>query len=187
MDDLVRDFARGWFETYMRRQGKRRWADKTPQTIQILPYLWELFPGAKFVHMIRDGRDVACSIIPQKWGPNTVKAAATRWVQCIEKGVLHRGQDARYLEVRYEDLATEAEREVKRVLAFVDEEFEPGVLEYHRKDHDTPTATEASAAQVAKPLYTSSIGRWQRDLTRRDLKKFMKIAGPTLEMLGYTT
>jgi hypothetical protein len=185
MDDLVRDFVRGWFETYMLRQGKRRWADKTPQTINVLPYLWELFPTAKFVHLIRDGRDVACSISPQTWGPDNVKAAAKRWVECIDKGVIHRGDTARYMEVRYEDLATEPEREVRRVLAFVGEEFEPGVLEYHRQEHDTPAATESSADQVARPVYASSIGRWKRDLSARELKTFMKFGAETLARLGY--
>lgn len=185
MDDLVRDFVRGWFETYMRRQGKRRWADKTPQTIHVLPYVWELFPDAKFVHMIRDGRDVACSIIPQKWGPNNVKDAATRWVECIEKGVVHRGDTERYTEVRYEELVADQEGQAKRVLAWVGEEWEPEVLEYWKHDHDNPTKTESSAAQVEKPIYTSSIGRWERDLSSRDLKRFLRIAGPTLETLGY--
>lgn len=185
MDDLVRDFARGWFETYMRRRGKRRWADKTPQTIHILPYLWELFPTAKFVHMIRDGRDVACSIIPQKWGPDNVRDAARRWVECIEKGIAHREDTGRYLEVRYEHLATEPERELRRVCAFVGEEFEAQMLSHQEHLADNPQATESSAGQVARPLYTSSIGRWRRDLSARELRQFLKIAGPTLEMLGY--
>jgi hypothetical protein len=89
------------------------------------------------------------------------------------------------MEVRYEDLATEPEREVRRVLAFVGEEFEPGVLEYHRQEHDTPAATESSADQVARPVYTSSIGRWKRDLSARELKTFMKFGAETLARLGY--
>ena len=185
MDDLVRDFVRGWFETYMKRRGKRRWADKTPQNIHVIPYLFELFPTAKFVHLIRDGRDVACSIIPQNWGPDTIKDAAKRWVECIEKGVAHRDDPERYMEVRYEHLATEPEREVRRVLDFVGEEWDPCVLDYHAAQVDNPTETESSAEQVSKPLYTSSIGRWKTDMAPRDLKRFLKIAGPTLEFLGY--
>lgn len=185
MDDLVRDFARGWFETYMHRQGKRRWADKTPQTINILPYLWELFPTAKFVHLIRDGRDVACSIIPKPWGPMNVKDAARRWVQCIQAGVAHRDDTERYMEVRYEDLVHHPERELRRVMTFVGEEFEPRQLAYHEHDYDMPKETEASADQVARPLYTSAIGRYERDLSKRDLRRFEKIAGPTLDFLGY--
>lgn len=185
VDDLFRDFARNWFETYMRRQGKTRWADKTPQTIRVLPYLWELFPEARFVHMIRDGRDVACSIIPQRWGPNNVKDAAKRWVSCIENGVRHRADTARYLEVRYEHLVEHSERELRRICAFIGEAFDPAMLTYHETDHDLSPRTESSAHQVEKPLYTSAIGRWKRDMTPSDVRKFERIAGPTLQMLGY--
>ncbi len=185
LDDLFRDFARGWFETYMRRRGKRRWADKTPQTIHILPYLWELFPAARFVHVIRDGRDVACSIIPQNWGPNNVKDAAHRWVDCIWKGVLHRADTERYVEVRYEQLAAEAESVLRPLMTWLGEEFEPAMLEYHRAQVDNPERTESSSEQVARPLYRSSIGRWRRDLSAKDLRQFLKIAGETLEFLGY--
>jgi hypothetical protein len=185
IDDLFREFARNWFETYMRRQGTRRWADKTPQTIRILPYLWELFPTAKFVHMIRDGRDVACSIVPQRWGPDNVKDAARRWVSCIEAGVKQRGDAERYMEIRYEDLVLHAERELRRLCAWIGEPFDPAMLDYHAKDHDLAPRTESSADQVDKPLYTSAIGRFRRDLAPRDLRKFEKIAGTTLEFLGY--
>ena len=185
VDDLFRDFARNWFETYMRRQGKRRWADKTPQTIRILPYLWELFPTAKFVHMIRDGRDVCASIVPQRWGPGNVKDAARRWVECIGNGVRHRGDAARYLEIRYEDLVLHSERELRRLCAWIGEEFDPAMLAYHEKEHDLAPRTESSAPQVEKPLYTSAIGRWKRDLSPSDVRKFEKIAGETLVFLGY--
>ncbi len=185
LDDLVRDFARGWFETYMRRRGKRRWADKTPQTIHHLPYLWRLFPTARFVHLIRDGRDVACSILPQNWGPNTVEEAAERWVDCVWKGVLHRADTERYCEVRYEDLVQSPETQVRRVLAWMGEDWDPAVLDYHSADKDNPELTESSAEQVQKPLYTSSIGRWQRDLSAHQVRAFEKIAGETLEFLGY--
>lgn len=185
IDTLFRDFARTWFETYMRRQGKRRWADKTPQTIRILPYLWDLFPTAKFVHMIRDGRDVACSIIPQKWGPDNVKDAAKRWVWCIEAGVRHRADTARYTEIRYEDLVLHPERELRRLCAWIGEPFDPAMLAHEAKEHDLAPGTESSAAQVGKPIYTSAIGRWKRDLSPSDVRKFERIAGETLEMLGY--
>ena len=185
VDDLFRDFARNWFETYMRRHGKRRWADKTPQTIRVLPYLWELFPTAKFVHMIRDGRDVACSIIPLKWGPNNLKDAAKRWVSCIEAGVRHRGVAARYMEIRYEDLVLQPERELRRLCEWIGEPFDAAMLAHAEREHDLAPGTETSASQVGKPVYTSAIGRWKRDLSPSDVRKFEKIAGKTLAFLGY--
>jgi hypothetical protein len=185
MDDLVRDFVRGWFETYMRRRGKRRWADKTPSTIRDLPYLWELFPTAKFVHMIRDGRDVCCSMLEQKWGPDDVDDAAKRWVAAIEAGAVHRGDVNRYMEIRYEDLVQQPERELRRLCTWIGEDFDPAMLRHEQADHDLAPRTESSAHQVEKPLYTSALGRWRRDLAPKDLKRFLKIAGPTLRSLGY--
>lgn len=185
MDAFVRGFVRNWFETYMRRRGKRRWADKTPQNIHALDYIWRLFPSAKFIHMIRDGRDVACSILPLRWGPGSVRTAAGRWVDCIEKGVRHREDRERYLEVRYEDLVRHPERETRRVTAFVGEEWEPCMLEYWRFQHDLPELTEESARQVSHPIHLESIGRWRRELSPRQLRQFVRIAGETLADLGY--
>jgi hypothetical protein len=184
LDDLFRDFVRGWFETYMKRQGKRRWADKTPQTLWVLPQVWSLFPKARFVHMIRDGRDVACSVIEQSWGPDNVKDAAERWVRSIECGLRWRG-DPRYMEVRYEDLVADTEGQVRRVLDFVGEPFTPEVLEYYRKKHDWAAMNQKGAEQAAKPVYSDSIGRWRREMTEKQQKQFHKVAGPTLRMLGY--
>ena len=186
LDDLFRDFVRGFFETYAKRRGKRRWADKTPQSIWSLSYVWTLFPTARFVHMIRDGRDVACSVLAQNFGPKDVEEAARRWVKSIECGVSRRG-DPRYAEVRYEDLVLHTEREVRRVLAFVGEPFEPAVLEHHKRAHDWAGNGPVETKRASKPVYADAIGRWRRDLTDADQKRFAKIAGPTLRTLGYET
>lgn len=185
IDVLFGEFARTWFETYMRRRGKRRWADKTPQNIHVMAYLWRLFPTARFIHMIRDGRDVACSIMAQTWGPNSVTAAAKRWVDCIGKGRVHHGDKSRYLELRYENLVRNPERELRRVMTFVGEQWEPGMLEYWRGEHDLADLTESSASQVRRPLYLDSIGRWQAEMSTRQLRVFHRIAGGTLAELGY--
>ncbi|MCE9634685.1 MAG: sulfotransferase [Planctomycetes bacterium] len=184
LDDLFRDFARGWFETYMNRQGKRRWADKTPQTIRMLPYLWELFPTARFIHMIRDGRDVFASFLGKEFGPKDVEDAAKRWVAAIAAGTPWRG-DPRYTEVRYEELVLETEPVCRRVFKFLGEPWEPQVLEYHRKDHDWAAMNQAGAAETSKPPYTVQIGRWKKDLDAKQVRKYEKIAGPTLRALGY--
>lgn len=184
LDDLFRGFVTTFFERYAAKRGKRRWADKTPQTIWILPYLWKLFPTARFVHMVRDGRDVACSVLEQDWGPKDVEEAAARWVKSIECGKAWRG-DPRYLEVRYEDLVAHTEREVRRVLAHVGEPFVPQVLEYWRQPHDWQERNRKGAEQTSKPVYDESVGRWKRDLRGDALARYVKIAGPTLKSLGY--
>src|SRR3712207_2484896 len=56
------------FETYAADRGKSRWGDKTPMYMQYLPLLERLFPGALFVHLIRDGRDAAVSFLSMPEG-----------------------------------------------------------------------------------------------------------------------
>jgi hypothetical protein len=186
LDILFVDFVRGWTETYMQRKGKRRWADKTPRNIHALPYIWELFPTAKVIHMIRDGRDVACSIMPQSWGPNTIGAAARRWVKCIRAGIVHRDKPQRYLEVRYEDLVRQPERETRRVAAFIDEPWESALLDFRRLPHDLAVRAEATTKQeLMRPPHTSSIGRWRRELSAYAVWRYRRIAGETLQLLGY--
>lgn len=64
--------------------GKKYWGEKTPTYIHHIPFFVELFPQAKFIHIHRDGRDVALSVMPLKWGPNNAYAAARWWVKAID-------------------------------------------------------------------------------------------------------
>ena len=61
-----------------------RWGDKSPEYVQDLDVVGELFPDAKYIHLIRDGRDVALSVMSRYWGPKNIYTAATEWKQAIE-------------------------------------------------------------------------------------------------------
>ena len=61
------------FEAYAAERGKRRWGDKTPLYMQHLPLLERLFPSARFVHLIRDGRDAALSYLAVPEGIMTAR------------------------------------------------------------------------------------------------------------------
>ncbi|MDE5117369.1 MAG: sulfotransferase, partial [Trichodesmium sp. St2_bin2_1] len=74
------------FQAATRKQGKQYWGDKTPRYIFDIPWLAEAFPQAKFIHIIRDGRDVASSLIKAGWVNNFVKAAYY-WQKKVEAGI----------------------------------------------------------------------------------------------------
>src|SRR4051794_27962840 len=71
----VADAVRAVFAAYAAAQGKPRYADKTPHYVSHLPLLAERFPEARFVHVVRDGRDVALSLLEVPWGPDDVEGA----------------------------------------------------------------------------------------------------------------
>ena len=68
-------------------EGADVWIDHTPNNIDYMIPLDNIFPEAKFIHLIRDGRGVAASVMPLPWGPNTVLAAADWWMKKLAVGL----------------------------------------------------------------------------------------------------
>jgi len=178
------------FEAYAARQGKPRWGDKTPLYMQHLPLLERLFPDALWVHLVRDGRDAALSFLElpagfsgRSWAqPHTVAQFAARWRTEVEAARrLGRRAGARYLELRYEDLVREPERELRRVCEHASLPWEPAML-------DDATATELAQMpehrHLAQPP-TPGLRDWRRQLSRHDALAFEQVAGDVLRDSGY--
>jgi len=175
---------------YRTLQGKARWAEKTPQNVRHFGWIAERFPEARLIHVIRDGRDVVCSArehgerrwIDGRWvwshHPRPTDWYARAWVADTAHGMRFRGHPG-YLEVRYEDLATEPEATLRDICAFLDEPFDPDMIP------DVPTGADAPPDR-GRPN-TSSIGRWERDLSAADLAVVEAICGERLRELGYRT
>jgi hypothetical protein len=196
--------VRAIYATYAGRQGKARWGDKTPTYRGHLGLIHGLLPEARFVQLVRDGRDVARSVVPQWFGPQSVDAAAQWWVDCVV-GVRRQASalpDNSYLELRYEDLVAAPEETLRKVSRFLDLDWSPDMLEYHTraeerlselgpltyKGHDTvtPSAERRSIHRhTARPPDVSLIGQWRSGLSTADVEAFEQIAGPLLVELGY--
>jgi hypothetical protein len=178
-----------------RQSGKPRIAEKTPNNVFVFRHLHAMFPHAAYVHMIRDGRDVVASLLTMDWrGPDGERvdytsdagAAARYWVSSIRSGRVFaettRGS-SRYFELRYESLIGQPEAALRRLFEFLGEPWEPGVLEYHRRQR--ALGIESSAEAVTRPLYQSAVGRWRHDLDSEQLAAVKEEAGQTLIELGY--
>jgi hypothetical protein len=183
-------------ENYRRQSGKSRVAEKSPNNVFFFQHLRQIFPESPLVHLIRDGRDVVCSLLTMNWvNPQTgqrvdyiqsARKAAEYWAAAVtagRKAGANPSVRSRYLELRYEDLVLNPEGTLRRLFSFVDEPWDPAVLEYHK--HRRNLAGESSAEQVARPLYTGSIGRWKKDMTVEDLNAVRLVAGDLLKEMGY--
>lgn len=203
MGDMLRssstraDFADRFFDAYRKRAGKALWADKTPRNVQVMPYILEHFPHARFVHVIRDGRDVVCSlrthprhrVIDGKvvkldtWNP--IEDCVARWVTDVGDGLAWRG-DPRYYELKYEDLVTDTETTLRGLFAFLQLPWEPAVMSFHEvKSASRDPVKFAQNPEATRPLQSSSIGRWKRDLVGDDLAYVLSGCSPLLGQLGY--
>lgn len=75
------------YRTFATTRGKSIWGDKTPRYIEHIPLLAGLFPEALFLHVIRDGRNVALSYADVPFGPKTIPKAAALWARRVAKGL----------------------------------------------------------------------------------------------------
>jgi len=175
------------FRAYALEHGKERWADKTPYYLGRLDELDAVWPDARFVVLVRDGRDVALSLLGVPFGPNNVWAAARFWADGIRRGrEAERRFPGRVTTVRYEDLVADPAAEARQLCAFLALEFDDEMLAIERTD---PARLDADKAAwftgLADGINAAGAGRWKRELSQHDQRLFASLAGPELEALGY--
>lgn len=189
----IADFFAAIQTDYATGRGKVRWADKTPLYALHIPFLAELFPTAQFVHVIRDGRDVAVSH-RKRFGYASSLNSARKWPSYIRTARAAAAElpPERYREVRYEALVGQTEQTLRELLGWLGEEWEPGLLEYEKKDHDVPEkySVEAdrrrSSASGQDAIYRSSVGSHRLQLDPLTRVAFTVFARGTLRELGYS-
>jgi hypothetical protein len=178
------------FETYAERQGKPRWGDKTPLYMQQLPLLERLFPDAVWIHLLRDGRDAALSFLELPMGfsgktwahPRTVPQFAARWrTEILAARRLGRHAGDRYLELRYEDLVAEPERELHLVCEHASLPWEPEMLDHTRISDAANMPEHRNLAQPPTP----GLRDWRSQMGREDALAFEQVAGDILRSSGY--
>lgn len=182
-DQLARDFYAGIHIDYMNRRGRRRWAEKTPGYTLDLDYVDRLFPDARYVHVIRDGRDVVASY-RYRWGYRSALNAARDWVDHVEAGLRfgHRAGD-RYHEFRYEHLVQEPEEVLRSMFAFLEEPWDPRVLNFDQKSPLAASRRQQSGDQSL--IYTSRVGVGAKELDPVLRRLVEARAGRLLRELGY--
>jgi len=189
------EFADRFAGEFLETENKSRWIEKTPNNVRAIDRLLTWYPNGRFIHLIRDGRDVVCSlrhhprerivadrVVPIK-SNNPVERSATRWLNDTMSGLAFR-EHPRCLEVRYESLVLDPENEMKRVCSFIGEPFEPQILDTS-VDTNHRRGQNLNNERAARSISPKSIARWESDLTGHERKVFVDIAGELLIALGY--
>ena len=186
------DAIREVYELYAKKHGKPRYGDKTPRYSIDIPLLTSLFPEARFIHIIRDGRDVSLSLMDVRLGQGHVREAARLWRSRVT-AARRSGQQvgpSRYREIRYEDLIDDPEAALRPLCAFIDVPFDPSILTYYSRVNDLPNP---GLGIRYKPGHQTHVGEpprkglrnWRTQMNRHDLAVFEADAGELLDELGY--
>ena len=194
---------RCFYELYAEQQGKPRWGDKTPNYVKRMKQIDRWIPEARFVHMIRDGRDAALSRFKRILkDPPPMETVAERWVRKIEDARTA-GADLDYIEVQYESLVRDTEPELRRIAEFLELPWDDSMLHYYERaadrlaemHRDLPSeegkplrpADHRKEAHVltSKPPDPSRLARWKQDMSPEDIDAFESVAAPMLRELGY--
>lgn len=166
------------------RPAPKMWIDQSILVRHIWKLL-QLFPDARFIHLVRDGRGVAASIIPLDWGPMGVLSAARHWIEHLAHGFAAEatlGAD-RIIRVHYESILTEPEATMKCLSSFLGIEFCPAMLV--PAGLALPAHTRYQHTLIGAPLDTKRIGAWRHSLTKREIEIYEAVAGDLLPLLGY--
>jgi hypothetical protein len=161
------------------------WGDKTPANTTYAQWIDRVFPAARYIHILRDGRDVVSSFVNAELRADLGHACEDWKARVAAARRLGRKAGERYLEIRYEDLVLEPRQQISRVCGFLGIEFREAML---RHDQIASRLQDVAAlphhARVMKAISADRIGRWKQDLSsrqqayvQRELKRGLTVAG----------
>lgn len=171
--------------------GNRVHVDKNPTHTLFIPGIVRLLPDSRFLVALRDPRDVVVSCYFQYLPPNPNSAAFLRWEDAIRRYLFDMGAwlhlrtvlpADRWLEIRYEDLLTDLSGQARRAITFLGLPWEQEILNYRQQVAQKVVHTPSYLA-VKEPLYTRSVGRWQR--YAQWMEPHLNLLRPMVKAFGY--
>jgi len=202
------EFIERFHHAMVRNPHRLVWVEKTPANVFRFGFVRRAFPEARLVHIVRDGRDVVCSLRHQPWAKirraiprdsaEAARLCATMWAASVRAGLRHRG-DPRYHELRYEELVTRPEQTLRALLGFLEIGWDwrvlagdprlmaappPGAYSDDRED-DVHQSLHRDAIAAGRDIFEDSLGRWRSDLSRDDIAAVGPVIAGLLVTLGY--
>jgi len=150
--------------------GKQGWGDKTPHYLGDFEKIYDLFPNAKYIYIVRDGRDVALSLLEKEWGPNNIYSCAIYWKRLNKRrGLFNRLEvNGQLLILRYEDLLDYTDEYVRKIYSFLSQNID-----------------ESELVEISSTVKAGNYYKWQKKLSNRQIKIFDSVASNTLKRFGY--
>lgn len=186
-----------FYQLYAERLGKSRFGDKTPSYLQHMRTIAEHLPEARFIHILRDGRDVALSWRETWFAPEREpQRLVQRWAAMIAEA-RSQAHGLPYLELRYDQLLNDPQTQIRRLCEFIELDFHPAMLDYHhgtasrldehqarfRSDGQLLVSKEQRLHQqwrTTRPPDTSRLNVWREHLSPSQQADCRKAGGALL-------
>jgi len=175
-----------FYRKYAERHNKSGWGDKTPSFFRMVSDLKVLFPRAKFIHIVRDGRDAYLSLRKREKGRKNSAVAAYEWSYKIQKvrDEFSALADDRHFEVRYESMVSDPENSARQICDFLGLEFEPEMLDFWKVSEKF--IGDHHSDLIFQPVSAKSTGNWTSGLSRKEVLYFEYFASHWLTEFDYT-
>lgn len=199
----VSEGVRTFYRIYAGRFGKSRWGDKTPAYCLHMRDIERILPEAHFIHIIRDGRDVALSLRGLWFSPgDEIEDLANHWRSWIHTARRLGKRCRHYLEIRYEDLISNASSVLPKLCDFIGLPYHAQMERYYEsaavrldevktmyRDDGSIVITKEerlfNQRFTRKPPETSRVYRWRTEMDTATRLRFEAVAGDLLKQLGY--
>lgn len=199
----VADGYRVFYRLYAARFGKARCGDKTPLYCLEIETIRKVLPEARFIHIIRDGRDAALSLRKMWFSPGReIETQAAYWRRCVLAGRKAGVNSFDYLEVRFEDLILKMRETLNRICAFIHLEYDDAMTRYYtraparlqeHKGRSRSDGTEIFSQEqrllqqrhTTEPPDAARVFAWKSVMGAEERERFQLVAGDLLKDLGY--
>lgn len=184
--DIVQLFD-GLVAQVLINQGGKRYVEKTPSHILRLDFLLKNFSQSQYIHVYRDGRDCYCSGKKHKNIPQakTIQRFAHYWKKSIQARLKH-GDHPQIFDLKYEDLVTNPEFQVKKMMNFLGETYDSRQIEpKYYSNNSITNSSRQEFSKLSQAIDSTNIYKYLERLTPEEIDIFNRIAGLELTSLGY--
>lgn len=175
---------------YARTKGKPHWANVDIATLDNMDLVNSWFANARFLHIIRDGRDVALSHQTMPYGAGNIAECARAWADRTTTNV-KMGRilgPRRHMTIRFEDLVLDTQASLERICDFLGVPFDDSMLRYgDMVKEKIPENRRWLWPSISRPPQESKVGQWRQHMTRSQRIVFEGLANRALKAWGYET
>lgn len=174
-------------EAWARHYGKQRWGEKTPHNLYYVDILFDMFPDARFIQIVRDPRAVVASMNQIPYFSSDSAFNALNWMQAVTVGFeLLRVSvpESHRMTLRYEDLVSDPGECVGTICRYIGEPFEPQMLDFYR-DSSKYMGTVIRTKSITQPVSSAHAEKWKETLSREDIALVESICRDEMAQFNY--